>query len=194
MCLFAIKTQLTRGNNAECVKALRGERRTKPIFVSQLALPPNWAAPLCATSHRKTFPLCIQQATLMCKCMQENFRKAKITEPNEVAGLKLSGLWIITAFYGTFLNFLWNNDFSGLIEKKNQKWCEVIVSIDFMMELPYSSFFYLESGGIYTVCSCNLSPSFSCNTCQLLLFWHNTHNNESFHWSAQFFSQCTVSS
>lgn len=120
MCLFAIKTQLTRGNNAECVKALRGERRTKPIFVSQLALPPNWAAPLCATSHRKTLPLCIQQATLMCKCMQENFRKAKITEPNEVAGLKLSGLWIITAFYGTFLNFLWNNDFSGLIEKKTK--------------------------------------------------------------------------
>lgn len=92
MCLFTIKTQLTRGNNAECVKALRGEQRTKPIFVSQLALPPDWAAPLCATSHRKALPLCIQQATLMCKCMQENFRKAKITEPNEAAALKLSGL------------------------------------------------------------------------------------------------------
>lgn len=104
--------------------------------------------------------------------MQENFRKAKITEPNEVAGLKLSGLWIITAFYGTFLNFLWNNDFSGLIEKKIQKWSEVIVSSDFMMELPYSSFFYFESGDIYTddglYCSCNLFPSFPCNTCQLL--------------------------
>lgn len=99
MCLFTIKTQLTRGNNTECVKALHGERRTKPIFVSQLALPPDWAAPLCETSHRKTLPFCIQRATLMCKCMQEHFRKAKITEPNEVAALKLSGLWIITACF-----------------------------------------------------------------------------------------------
>lgn len=99
MCLFTIKTQLTRGNNTECVKALHGERRTKPIFVSQLALPPDWAAPLCETSHRKTLPFCIQQATLMCKCMQEHFRKAKITEPNEVAALKLSGLWIITTCF-----------------------------------------------------------------------------------------------
>lgn len=91
-CLFTITTPLTRGNNAECVKALRGERRTKPIFVSQLALPPDWAAPLCETSHRKTFPLRTQRATLMCKCMQEIFRKAEITEPNEVAALKLLGL------------------------------------------------------------------------------------------------------
>lgn len=117
-CLFTITTPLTRGNNAECVKALRGERRTKPIFVSQLALPPDWAAPLCETSHRKTFPLRTQRATLMCKCMQENFRKAEITEPNEVAALKLLGLWIITTrFSGTFLSFLGNNDFSGLIEE-----------------------------------------------------------------------------
>lgn len=158
MCLFTIKTQLTRGNNAECVKALCGEQRTKPIFVSQLALPPDWAAPLCATSHRKTFPLCIQQAALMCKCMQENFRKARITEPNEVAALKLSGLWIITAFYGTFLNFLWNNDFSGLIEKKIQKWCELIVFSDFMMELPYSRFFYFGPGDIHAVCSSKAFP------------------------------------
>lgn len=99
MCLFTIQTQLTRGNNTECVKALHGERRTKPIFVSQLALPPDWAAPLCETSHRKTLPSWIQQATLMCKCMQEIFRKAKITEPNEVAALKLSGLWIITTCF-----------------------------------------------------------------------------------------------
>lgn len=88
-CLF---TPLTRGNNTECVKALHSERRTKPIFVSQLALPPDWAAPLCETSQRKTLPLHMQQATLMCKCMQGNFRKAEITEPNEVAALKLLGL------------------------------------------------------------------------------------------------------
>lgn len=75
--VFTIKTQLTRGNNTECVKALHGERRTKPIFVSQLALPPDWAAPLRETSHRKTLPFCIQQATLMCKCMQEHFRKSQ---------------------------------------------------------------------------------------------------------------------
>lgn len=92
-----LPSPLTRGNNAECVKALYSKKRTKPIFVSQLALPPDWAAPLCETSHRKTLPLCIQQATLMCKCMQENFRKDKITEPNELAALKLLGLWIITA-------------------------------------------------------------------------------------------------
>lgn len=55
--LFTMKTQLTRGNDAECVKARRGERRTKPIFVSQLALPPAWAVPLCKTSHRKALPL-----------------------------------------------------------------------------------------------------------------------------------------
>lgn len=95
-CLFTITTPPTRCNNAECVKALHSESRTKPIFVSQLALPPDWAAPLCETSHRKTQPLRMQRAALMCKCMQEIFRKAKITEPNEVAALKLLGLWIIT--------------------------------------------------------------------------------------------------
>lgn len=52
----------------------------------------------CGRHHTgKRSPLHIQQATLMCKCMQEIFRKAKITEPNEVAALKLLGLWIITA-------------------------------------------------------------------------------------------------
>lgn len=56
-CLFTMKTQLTRGNGAECVAARCGERRTKPIFVSQLALPPDWAVPLCKTSHRKELPL-----------------------------------------------------------------------------------------------------------------------------------------
>lgn len=55
--LFTMKTQLTRGNDAECVQARRGERRTKPIFVSQLALPPAWAVPLCKTSHGKALPL-----------------------------------------------------------------------------------------------------------------------------------------
>lgn len=99
MCLFAIRTQLTRGNNAECVKTLLKAKREQNQSLSQLALPPDWAAPLCETSHRKTLPFCIQQATLMCKCMQENFRKAKITEPNEVATLKLSGLWIITTCF-----------------------------------------------------------------------------------------------
>lgn len=68
------------------------KRRAKPIFVSQLALPPDWAAPPCEKSHRKMLPLHSQQAKLMCKCMQEYFRKAEITEPNEVAALKLLGL------------------------------------------------------------------------------------------------------
>lgn len=63
--LFTVKTPLRRGDAAECVKALRGERRTKPIFVSQLALAPDWAAPLCETSHRNMLPLRSQQATLM---------------------------------------------------------------------------------------------------------------------------------
>ena len=123
-CLFTITTPLTRGNNAECVKTHRGERRTKPIFVSQLALPPDWAAAPRETSHRKTLPLRTQQATLMCKCMQEIFRKAEITEPNEVAALKLLGLWIITAllFSETFLSFLENNDLSGLIEENPNLW------------------------------------------------------------------------
>lgn len=46
---------------------------------------------------QENLPLCTQQAALMCKCMQEDFRKAEITEPNEGAALKLLGLWIITA-------------------------------------------------------------------------------------------------
>lgn len=101
-CLFTTTTPLTRGNNAECVKALHGERRTKPIFVSQLALPPDWAAPLCETSHRKTHPLRTQQATLMCKYMHKIFRKAEITELNGVAALKLLRLWVMT------MCFFWN--------------------------------------------------------------------------------------
>lgn len=118
MCLFTIQTQLTRGNNTECVKALHGERRTKPIFVSQLALPPDWAAPLCETSHRKTLPSWIQQATLMCKCMQGKFQKsqnywAKWGSCTQIVGIMNN----YHMFYRTFLNFLWNNDFSGLIEK-----------------------------------------------------------------------------
>lgn len=51
------KRNWQEATDAECVEARRGERRTKPIFVSQLALPPDWAAPLCKTSHRKELPL-----------------------------------------------------------------------------------------------------------------------------------------
>lgn len=111
-CLFSITAWLTRSNNAECVKTVLDKKRTKPIFVSQLVLPPDWAAPLRETSHRKTLPLRTQQDTLMCKCMQGVLRKDKITKPNEVASLKLFEFWIITVHIsGTFYDFLWNNDF-----------------------------------------------------------------------------------
>lgn len=96
MCLFTIKMQLTRGNNTEYVK---GKENKTDLCVSagpasRLGRTTVWDITQENASSRRT-----QQATLVCKCMQENFRKAKITEPNEVAALKLSGLWIITACF-----------------------------------------------------------------------------------------------
>lgn len=127
MCLFTIKTQLTRGNNAECVKALRGEQRTKPIFVSQLALPPDWAAPLCATSHRKALPLCIQQATLMCKCMQENFRKAKNYWAKWGSGTQIVGIMNNYCVLWNFPQFPVKQWLQWLNWKKNSKSSEKLL-------------------------------------------------------------------
>lgn len=118
MCLFTIKTLLTRGNNTECVKALHGERRTKPIFVSQLALPPDWAAPLRETSHRKSAASLHTAGHINVQMYARNFEKsqnywAKWGSCSQIVGIMNN----YHTVYGTFLNFLQNNDFSGLIEK-----------------------------------------------------------------------------
>lgn len=115
-CLF---TPLTRGNNTECVKALHGEKENK----TNLCVSAGPASRLGRTTvwditQENAPSLRIQQATLMCKCMQEKFQKsrnywAKWGSCTQIVGIMNN----YRTFYGTFLNFLWNNDFSGLIEE-----------------------------------------------------------------------------
>lgn len=134
-CLFTITTPLTRGNNAECVKVLHSERRTKPIFVSQLALPPDWAAPLWETSHRKTQPSPHTTGHINVQMYARNFQKsqnywAKWGSCTQIVGIMNN----YCTFSGTFLIFFFlfdrNNDFSGLIEENpNAVWsCCVFVA------------------------------------------------------------------
>lgn len=105
-CLFTITTPLTRGNNAECVKVLHSERRTKPIFVSQLALPPDWAAPLWETSHRKTQPSPHTTGHINVQMYARNFQKsqnywAKWGSCTQIVGIMNN----YCTFSGTFLIF-----------------------------------------------------------------------------------------
>lgn len=102
---------------------------------------PDWAAPLCETSHRKTLAPRIQQATLMCKCMQGKFQKSRNYRAKWGSCTQIVGIMNnYRTVCGSFLNFLWNNDFGWFNWGKSKCGVKLLFCSGWRLELPMPTF------------------------------------------------------